>query len=92
MIGDIGHFSGMDRSDWFALYVDDGKFDDEAFFDQVLRGKFRLHPASFRNYSEGCVTIDKLVDWHQVKTIIEAATKYVIPGSSLHAYDKLVAL
>lgn len=32
------------RSEWFALYADDGKVDDEMLCNEVKRGSFRLHP------------------------------------------------
>ncbi|HGL4259696.1 DUF2778 domain-containing protein [Burkholderia dolosa] len=31
------------NSEWFALYADDGRVDDETFCDDVKRGRFRLH-------------------------------------------------
>lgn len=50
-------FTGSDRSEWFALYRDDGTINDETFYEGVRRGEFRLHPIGPSGLSQGCITL-----------------------------------
>ncbi|WP_425514500.1 tlde1 domain-containing protein [Collimonas antrihumi] len=55
----------------------------------VRRGEFRLHPASWRKISKGCVTINDVMAWQRVKSILRRAAPIAIPDSSLEAYGRL---
>lgn len=79
-----------DHSDWFALYAIDGKIDDETFCNQLARGHFRLHPKGPRGISEGCITIEKLADFHHIRAILKSTSASAVPGSNLRAYGKVV--
>lgn len=79
-----------DHSEWFALYAIDGKIDDETFCDQVKRGNFRLHPKGPRGISEGCITIEKLTDFHRIRIILRSVPPVAVPGSGLKAYGRVV--
>lgn len=43
------------RTNWFALYADDGRIDDYTFCNEIERGNFRLHPKGPRGISKGCI-------------------------------------
>lgn len=75
--------SGSDRSLWFALYREDDRLDDMTFYNNVLRGNFRLHPAGYQGVSKGCITLpsrshymvlrDALLNEHNVRVKITAS-------------------
>lgn len=50
-------FTGSNRSEWFALYRDDGLINDETFVNGIRRGEFRLHPTGPSGLSKGCITL-----------------------------------
>lgn len=50
-------FTGSNRSEWFALYRDDGLINDETFVNGIRRGEFRLHPIGPSGLSKGCITL-----------------------------------
>lgn len=75
-----------EHGEWFALYADDGQIDDEMFCDQVKRGNFRLHPKGPLGRSEGCITINELSHFHQIRAILRGKPPEAIPGSALKAY------
>jgi hypothetical protein len=79
-----------DHSEWLALYAIDGKIDDETYCNQVKRGNFRLHPKGPRGISEGCITIEKLADFHRIRAILKGIAPSAVPGSDLKAYGKVV--
>jgi len=79
-----------DHSDWFALYAIDGKIDDETFCNRLSRGHFRLHPKGPRGISEGCITIEKLSDFHRVRATLKSVSPSAVPGGNLRAYGKVV--
>ena len=79
-----------DHSDWFALYAIDEKIDDETFCNNLARGRFRLHPKGPCGISEGCITIEKLVDFHHIRAILKSVSPSAVPGSDLRAYGKVV--
>jgi len=78
------------RGEWFSLYADDEKIDDEVFCNEVKRGNFRLHPKVGRGISKGCITINKQADFNHIHAILKGATKEPIPNSSLLAYGKVL--
>lgn len=81
-------FRGKD--DWFALYADDGRIDDETFCEKVKRGNFRLHPRGLAGISEGCITLDNVLDFYRVRAILKGSGTFNIPGTSLHSYGRVV--
>lgn len=74
------------KADWFSLYADDGKTDDETFCDQVTRGNFRLHPRGLAGISRGCIVIDSPGDFGRLRTLLIDRPMQAIPGSALRAY------
>ena len=77
------------RGDWFALYANDGRIDDETFCDSIKRGNFRLHPKGALGRSEGCVVIDNQSDFLYVRTMLKSITPADVPGAKLKAYGTL---
>lgn len=78
------------RTDWFALYANDGKIDDEAWCEQVKRGRFRLHPKGPRGVSEGCIMIDQSSDFQLLSTILRCQTRISIKGTDIASWAKVV--
>lgn len=78
------------RSDWFSLYANDGKINDEMYCNEVKRGNFRLHPKVGRGLSKGCITIDKQSEFNIIRSILKSVKKQPIPGSALLAYGKVI--
>ncbi|MFX1673677.1 DUF2778 domain-containing protein [Paraburkholderia sp. A2WS-5] len=64
------HGYGTDRSQWFALYRDDEKIDDETFVNGVRRGSFRLHPIGPMRRSEGCITLANPAGFAQLSSYL----------------------
>lgn len=81
-------FSG--RTDWFALYANDGKLDDETWCEQVKRGRFRLHPKGPRGVSEGCIVIDQISYFQYLRTIVRSSAPNKIEGTGITAWAKVV--
>lgn len=79
-----------DRRDWFALYADDGRIDDEMFCKEVRRGNFRLHPKGPLGRSEGCITIEERAHFQHLSAILKSASPIAIPGSALKAYGSVL--
>lgn len=78
------------RSDWFALYADDGRIDDETFCNGVSRGHFRLHPAVGRGLSKGCITIQSQADFNVIKGMLRGVKNVRIPGTDVSTYGKVI--
>ena len=78
------------RRDWFSLLADDGKIDDETICDKVLRGQFRLHPKGSLGISQGCIVIDDVHRFQDLRTLLKAATQQKIPGSSVMTYGRVI--
>lgn len=81
-------FSG--RQDWFALYANDGKIDDETWCEKIKRGEFRLHPKGTRGVSRGCIVIDKVSDFQFLRSILRNGTPQLIPNSEIKAWGKVM--
>jgi hypothetical protein len=79
-----------DRSEWLALYADDGRVDDEVKCNSIARGNFRLHPKGPLGISEGCITIEKPIEFNLVRSLIRSEKLQPIPGSTLKAYAKVL--
>ena len=76
------------RTEWFALYAADGRIDDEAWCDAVLRGSFRLHPKGPRGISQGCVTLDQQADFNHLRAVLRSVKPTTV-GDGLAAYGVL---
>jgi len=85
--GRLGWFYDLvnERSDWFALYANDGNIDDFTWCKQVQRGQFRLHAKGTTGRSEGCIVIDKNVDFNHLKMILKSSSPMPISGTHLIA-------
>lgn len=79
-----------DRSEWLALYADDGSVDDVVKCNDIARGNFRMHPKGPLGISEGCITIEKPIEFNLVRSLIRSEKLQPIPGSSLKAYAKVL--
>ncbi|MBN4080234.1 DUF2778 domain-containing protein [Beggiatoa alba] len=78
------------RDEWFALYADDDRIDDETFCKRVKRGQFRLHPKGTIGRSEGCIVIEKKTDYQFLRSILKNSEQVDVPGIALKAYGRLV--
>lgn len=78
------------RSDWFALHAIDSKIDDEMFCNEVRRGAFRLHPKGSLGISRGCITLERLIDFRFIRSVLKSRPPVDVPGSTLKAYGKVV--
>ncbi|WP_244099196.1 DUF2778 domain-containing protein [Burkholderia ambifaria] len=79
--------SVTDNPEWFALYADDGRVDDETFCDGVKRGQFRLHAGSI---SKGCITIATQADFNVIKGMLRGKNEYFISGQKIRHYGKVI--
>lgn len=79
---------GMDQ--WFALYADKERIDDEMWCDQVKRGHFRLHPKGRRGISQGCIVIDQPTEFQRLRQILRAGSGKKIPGTDMVAWAKVI--
>jgi len=75
-----------DHSQWFALYAIDNNIDDETQCDQITRGNFRLHPRGTRGISNGCITIQRIEDFHELRLKLKSKPPKDISGTSISAY------
>lgn len=77
------------RSEWFALHAIDSKIDDEMFCNEVKRGTFRMHPKGSAGISRGCITIERLIDFRFISSVLRSQPPVAVQGSSLKAYGKV---
>ena len=78
-----------DKRDWFALYADDNKIDDETWCEQVKRGQFRLHPKGRVGVSKGCIVIDNPHDFNFISSILRNSHPEIIAGTDIKAWGKI---
>jgi len=76
----------VDHTEWFALYREDGKIDDQTFFNKVARGGFRLHPGTI---SDGCITLANQSDYNMMRNALYRASPIDVPGTNLKAYGTI---
>ncbi|HYD60251.1 MAG TPA: DUF2778 domain-containing protein [Noviherbaspirillum sp.] len=88
MLGGLRDFFNG-RNKWFALYAADAKIDDEMFCNNVIRGRFRLHPKGPLGISEGCIVIDEAAQFENLRAMLTGSLSREIPGSSFKAYGKV---
>lgn len=79
-----------ERRDWFALYANDEKIDDETWCNKIKRGEFRLHPKGVRGISRGCIVIDKVADFQFLSSILRNGQSELIPNTDIKAWGKVV--
>lgn len=78
-----------DKSEWFALYADDGKIDDETWCEKVKRGEFRLHPKGRLGVSQGCIVIDRHNDFQLISSILRNGESKLIAETEIRAWGKV---
>ena len=78
--------AGTKRSEWFALYRNDGTIDDWTFIHGVRRGNFRLHPSGWWGVSEGCITLPSVGQFHKLRQFLKAQPTANIPGTLIDYY------
>lgn len=66
------------KSDWFALWRDDGSIDDYTWIEGVKRGNFRLHPGTV---SKGCITIANISDFAAIRNALMNACLIQVPSN-----------
>lgn len=64
------------KSDWFALWRDDGGIDDYTWIEAVKRGNFRLHPGTV---SKGCITIAHDSDFAMIRNALMNTSLIQVP-------------
>jgi len=77
------------RTEWFALYRDDGHIDDWTFIDGVRRGNFRLHPVGRLGESDGCITLPSREEFKALRAHLKMQPPKFIPGSSTRYYGTI---
>jgi hypothetical protein len=75
-----------DHSDWFALYADDARIDDETFCNQVKRGQFRLHAQGPHGISEGCITIVERRDFMHIHGLLKCTRPVPLKTTGIDSY------
>ena len=75
-------WTGNNKKEWFTLYAADGKIDDEVFCNKVKRGAFRLHPKGPLGISEGCITIDRQLDFMAISHMLKGSALEKVPNST----------
>lgn len=76
-----------DRSEWFALYREDGSLDDYTWINGVRRGGFRLHPGGRGGISLGCLTMLVTSEFHLLRNVLLSARP--ARADSLHVYGEI---
>lgn len=82
----LKYYYGAGREEWFSLYRDDGKINDDTFIEGVKRGNFRLHPIGPQALSEGCITMTALADFYYLRAALLNTSMIGVPGTSLRAH------
>jgi hypothetical protein len=85
----IQSVTGTDKSEWFALYRDDGIVDDQTTIDNVMRSAFRLHPSGPLGISEGCVTLSSEIAFAELRNFLRNQVGDFINGTNLKYYGIL---
>ncbi|VVE56651.1 hypothetical protein PTE30175_05014 [Pandoraea terrae] len=76
----------VDHREWFALYRDDGRIDDQTWINGVRRGLFRLHPLGGSGISQGCITLSSRVEYLAIRRALLATSRVPARDSGLMAY------
>lgn len=75
----------QDRSDWFSLYAIDSKIDDETWCESVKRGEFRLHPKGTFGISEGCIVVDQMSKFVELRALLMSKPAQKLDGLNFAA-------
>lgn len=86
-VKDIG--ADTHRADWFALYRNDGRIDDETIVNGIRRAHFRLHPVGRFRESDGCITLTSPAQFDKLHTFLRAQPTFQVPGTTLKAYGRV---
>lgn len=78
-----------DRSEWFALYRDDGRIDDYTWINGTERGNFRLHPTGGGGHSFGCITLQSRSEFQALRRALLHTTTISAGKSGLDAYGTI---
>lgn len=79
-------FEQLRKAEWFALFAKDRVIDDERWCAGVLRGQFRLHAKGPLGLSEGCITLERDVDFDFLRRSLLKTERELIPGTKLMSY------
>lgn len=60
----------QDRADWLSLYAIDSQIDDVTWCESVKRGEFRLHPKGTLGVSEGCIVVDQMQKFTELRALL----------------------
>jgi Protein of unknown function (DUF2778) len=74
------------HNEWFALYRDDGRIDDETLINGKKRDHFRLHPVGGAGVSLGCITLQSLADFQRLRSALLHTTTVPAGNSGIRAY------
>lgn len=75
------------RSEWFALYADDGEINDfTTWCEDVVRGQFRLHPRGPSGISQGCIVIDQAADFQTLARNLRNRQPVQVGDTGLNAW------
>jgi len=90
--GRLGWFRGRGKEEWFSLYANDGKIDDNMLCHEQERKHFRLHPKGELGLSHGCIVINNELDFKNLAKILRQGKpkKIVAAPGSLLVWGKVV--
>ena len=78
------------HKDWFALYANDGRIDDKTYCNHIERGNFRLHPKMGLGISKGCITIENIGHFNQIRMLLKSNKPTKIVGTDLLTYGTVL--
>ncbi len=87
VVKDMGN--NTHRADWFALYRNDGKIDDETIVNGIRRAHFRLHPMGSRRISNGRITLPSVSQFAKLRAFLKSQPMFDVPGTKLKAYGRV---
>ncbi|WP_158784574.1 DUF2778 domain-containing protein [Pantoea sp. BAV 3049] len=71
------------KAEWFALYREDGRIDDQTWINGVERGNFRLHPPGPAGVSLGCITLQHRADFTTIRQSLIATQQLKLANGLL---------
>jgi hypothetical protein len=75
-----------DHNEWFALYRDDGRIDDDTWINGIKRSNFRLHPVGGSGVSFGCITLQSRADFQRLRSALLHTAAVTAGDSGIRAY------
>jgi hypothetical protein len=76
----------LGRDEWFALYRDEERIDDQTFVEGVRRGNFRLHPLGPRGISTGCIVLQYAAEFSRLRKYLVSQPKEYVEGTGYRTY------